>query len=218
MFEFTLSKVNMLIFVTAIAVVVIFFMNTLNDNLKTRQSYELAFKIGKEIKSVVDADSYCSIKFLDVPKTIRISEGSSLYTINYKLGLQTYQLQDQKSLIVYILNNRETEILGAFNLDYQGDIIFYESNFDQGNYTFQTSADDDGIIYDPRKVNSNETKLMIIKHIINQEIKYYIIPCERRLGVYSCKNFVCENNPGYLDVDNEISCKSDFCAIDLVGG
>jgi len=76
MFEFTLSKVNMLIFVTAIAVVVIFFMNTLNDNLKTRQSYETSYKIGKEIKSLFDSDSYCSIKFIDIPKTISTNKGN----------------------------------------------------------------------------------------------------------------------------------------------
>ncbi len=210
MFEFTLSKVNMLIFVTAIAVVVIFFMNTLNDNLKTRQSYELAFKIGKEIKSVIDADSYCSIKFIDIPKSIRINQGtSSLYSINYVLGFQTYSLQDNDSLIIYITDYRKDKILGAFNLDYEGKINFYESVYTGPNYVFYESENENKVLFDPRKLNTNESRIMIIKNVKNQEVNYYLLPCEKRNNIDTCKNFVCDADS--FDPDNDIICKQNFC-------
>ncbi len=213
MFEFTLSKINMLIFVTAIAVVVIFFMNTLNDNLKTRQSYETAFKIGKEIKSLIDSDSYCSVKFIDIPKTIKINEGSSLSGTPYKLGLQSYQQLNNQSLIIYLTDYRERNILGAYNLDYNGTIAFYSSTYANGNYSF-SQENNQQIIYDPRKANSNETKFMFIKNVKDSQSYYYVLPCGRKNNLYTCREYVCN-----LDNFNreEIKCLGEnitgsFCA------
>jgi hypothetical protein len=207
MFDFTLSKINMLIFVTAIAVVVIFFMNTLNDNLKTRQSYELAFKIGKEIKSVIDSDSYCSIKFIDIPKTIRVKEGSNLSGIPYKLGFQSYAQFDNKSLVIYLSDIKEENILGAYNLDYNGTINFYSSEYNNAEYDFENESSNEFIYY-PRKESSNETKYLIIKQIIDNENSYNVIPCEKKYGKYSCKKHVCQDN----ETLKEISCLTDFCS------
>ncbi len=210
MFEFTLSKVNMLIFVTAIAVVVIFFMNTLNDNLKTRQSYETAFKIGKEVKSLMDSDSYCSIKFIDIPKVISTNQGTLSTGITYKLGLQKYNIGASNSIIIYITDSREREILGAYNLDYNGEIIFYKSEFNSQNYSFNFLSDTNAI-YEPRKVNSNETKLMFIKNINEGERHFYVFPCEKRNSIYTCKKYVCnEDGVGFQDRE-DISCLMDFC-------
>jgi hypothetical protein len=212
MFEFTLSKINMLIFVTAIAVVVIFFMNTLNDNLKTRQSYETAYKIGKEVKSLIDSDSYCSIKFIDIPKTIRINEGSAMA---YKLGFQNYTLYDQSSLIIYITDIKEKKILGAYNLDYNGTIVYHTSEYNSPNYIYSIDNDPDKIFFNPRKVNGNESKIMLINNIKNNELTYHVIPCEKKLNVYSCKRFVCGDDPyNYLDID-DIKCLKDFCTTQI---
>ncbi len=206
MFEFTLSKVNMLIFVTAIAVVVIFFMNTLNDNLKTRQSYETAYKIGKEVKSLIDSESYCSVKFIDIPRTIKINEGSSL---GYKLGFQNYALYDQNSLIVYITDIKEKKILGAYNLDYNGIIKYYTSEYDIAKYIFNPN-NDDKIFFDPRKVNGNESKIMLIKNVKDDIKTYHVIPCEKKQSIYSCKLYVCGDGSNNLDI-SDIKCLQDFC-------
>lgn len=214
MFEFTLSKINMLIFVTAIAVIVIFFMNTLNDNLKNRQSYEIAFKIGKEIKSVIDSDSYCSIKFISIPKTIKISQGSSLSGITYKFGLETFTQFDNKSLVIYLTDHTEKKILGAYNIDYNGNFNFYSSAYNNNNNSYEYSQESSSkIIYQPRKVNSNETRFLIIKNIVSQEQTYRIIPCEKRLSIDSCKEYVCnEDNFNRTGANAEYKCLQDYCA------
>ncbi len=210
MFDFALSKINMLIFVTAIAVVVIFFMNTLNDTLKTRQSYELAFKIGKEIKTVIDSDSYCSIKFIEVPKTIRIREGSNLSGITYKLGFKSYRQFDNQSLIIYLTDLKEKNILGAYNLDYNGTINFFSSEYNNTEYRFNDDGQEE-IVYYPREENSNTTSLLILKNIKNNENNYFVIPCEKKYGEYSCKKYVCQGNDDIKD----FSCLTDFCSTSL---
>ena len=210
MFDFALSKINMLIFVTAIAVVVIFFTNTLNDTLKTRQSYELAFKIGKEIKTVIDSDSYCSIKFIEVPKTIRIREGSNLSGITYKLGLKSYTQFENQSLIIYLTDLKEKNILGAYNLDYNGTINFFSSEYSNTEYRFNDESQEE-IVYYPREENSNTTSLLILKNIENNENNYFVIPCEKKYGEYSCKGYVCQENNDIKD----FSCLNDFCSTSM---
>jgi hypothetical protein len=216
MFEFTLSKINMLVFVTAIAVVVIFFMNTLHDNLRTRQSFETTYKIGKEFKSLIDADSYCSIKFIQIPKTIKLNEGatSSALNLNYLLGLQKYSLTDKKALIIYITDHKNESILGAYNLEYNGDFKFYSSEYDSGNYTFSPSTDEN-ITYNPRKVNGNETRFLLIKNIKNSHATYYMFPCEKKNGIETCKSFVCNETTEFEDLDDIPCLSSAYCTPEI---
>lgn len=222
MFEFTLSKLNLLIFVTAIAAIMLFFLNTVNANLKTRQSFELTYKIGKELKSGIDGKSYCSIKYIKIPKTIKTNQGSSnIFNINYKFNIAQYDYENpninsslNKKLIIAITDQKNKKIYAAYDIDFEGNFTFYESEYDldTGKYNFLEKKDDVGI-YDPLKVKSIDTTLLFIKKINNGKLDYYIIPCEKKNSIYSCKDFVCNNDDGLFD---DITCKNvELCITDV---
>jgi len=221
MFEFTLSKLNLLIFVTAIAAIMLFFLNTVNANLKTRQSFELTYKIGKELKSGIDGKSYCSIKYITIPRTIKTNQGSSnMFNINYKFNIAQYDYKNpnpnssfNKKLVIAITDQKSKKIYAAHDIDFEGDFIFYESEYDvdTGGYSF-TKNEEYGI-YDPLKIKSIDTSLLFIKKVNEGKSNYYIIPCEKRNSIYSCKDFVCNNSEGIFD---DISCKDvELCSSDL---
>ncbi len=220
MFEFTLSKLNLLIFVTAIAAIVLFFMNTVNSNLKTRQSFELVYKIGKEIKSGMDSESYCSVKYIDIPKQIKTKEGhSTAYNVNYVLNVASYDFEDEEGyydhkLVLAVMDRKETKIYAAYDVDYKGEINFYkaEHNDTSGDEDYEKiTSTDNYVVYDPLRERSNDTTLIFLKKTENQQNYFYLLPCSKKNGQYTCQKFICNSSDF-----KSLSCKNiQLCATNI---
>lgn len=204
--EFALSKFNLLIFVTAIAAIVLFFMNTVTSNLTTRQGFELAYKTGKELKSGIDSESYCTIKYIDIPIKLKTNESSStMYSIPYILNLSTYKIPENENsglknkLVLAIMDKKKSKIIASYDVDYNGTIYFAnaflpEDSHDPTYYQNTTNwvFSDINLDLNPNRVTSIDTTILFIKRVINTENYYYIMPCSKRNGLRTCKDFVQE--------------------------
>ena len=199
MIEFALSKLNLLIFVTAVAAIVVFFMGAVNSNMKIRQSYELVYKVGKELSAGIESNSYCTVKFITLPQKIYTNSGNSdAFTIKYKLNISSNvsPTQDpdslEKKLVLAIIDRKTNnpKIYAAYDIDYEGEVRFYDANYDgdTGNYDF--SEPQEIVNYDPLKTKSIDTTLLFIKEIKNGKSIIYLIPCVRRNDLYQCKGFL----------------------------
>ena len=200
MIEFTLSKLNLLIFVTAIAAIVIFFMNTVNSNLLTKQSFELTYRVGKQIKAGIDSKSYCSVKYIELPDKINTSGSTANpYNLNYVLNMSDFEIPDgnyQNKLVLSILNAKKDKIYAAYDIDYNGNLVFYNAEYDTGLYNF--TSDNNHVNYDPLKSRSIDNRLVFIKKIKNGVAYYYIVPCAKKNGIPQCKNFICDTTSGLI--------------------
>ncbi len=196
MIEFSLSKLNMLIFVTAVAAIVIFFMAAVNSNMKTRQSYELVYKVGKELKTGIESNSYCTVKFIYIPKTIQTNSGSSdVFNIKYKLNISVYN-REPKTLVFAILDRKthKQRIYAAESIDYNGEIKLYKSNCTNTDCNIVLVEDRNSVDYDPLKASSIDTTILFAKTIDDGKPKVYLMPCLYKNGIYSCNDFLNSNN------------------------
>ena len=197
MIEFALSKLNLLIFVTAVAAIVIFFMGAVNSNMKIRQSYELVYKIGKELKVGIESNSYCTVKFIELPKKIYTnSGGSDAFSINYKLNISAHEFTNQqesttKKIVLAIVDRKanKPKIYAAYDIDYNGNVNFYESTYDNGTYTIDQNMTN-SVNYDPLKAYSIDTTILFVKKVEGGVSRIYLIPCMKKNGIYQCKNYL----------------------------
>ena len=194
MIEFSLSKLNMLIFVTAVAAIVIFFMAAVNSNMKTRQSFELVYKVGKELKTGIESNSYCTIKFIDIPKTIQTnSNGSDAFSIKYKLNISSYDPEnsDSNKLVLAVIDRKQfkPKIYAAYYVDYKGAVNLYESNCSEIDCSIE-KVTDETVDYDPSKAYSIDTHLLFAKTIDNGNPTIYLVPCVMKNKIYSCREFL----------------------------
>jgi hypothetical protein len=201
MIEFSLSKLNLLIFVTAIAAIVIFFIATVNSNMKTRQSYELVYKVGKEIKTGIENESYCTVKFITIPKTIQTNSGSSdTFNMRYKLNISAYSQgsEDSKKVVLAVMDRKEkSKIYAAYDIDYNGSIALYESESCTSFPNCEINLSENySVNYDPSKVDSIDTQLLFAKIISNGKPTVFLIPCLKKSGIYTCRNFLNNYNSG----------------------
>ncbi|MDD3244796.1 MAG: hypothetical protein PHU47_01470 [Candidatus ainarchaeum sp.] len=189
MIEFSLSKMNLLIFVTAIASIVIFFMATVNSNMKTRQSFELVYKLGTEIKTGIESNSYCTVKQLNLPDKIYTnSGGSDMFSIKYKIDLSYYEItSDTNRIVLAIMDRRKNNntIYAAYDIDFNGPVNFYSSDC-QSNQSICKVTDETFVHYDPLKSNSIDNKIFFVKKIKDGKPNIYFFPCAYKNGIYTC--------------------------------
>lgn len=192
MIEFTLSKMNLLIFVTAIASIVIFFMATVNSNMRTRQSYELVYSLGSEIKTGVESNSYCTIKQLDLPDRIYTNNGhSDMFSIKYVLDISYYEISNDTNKVVLSImdrRNRNDIIYAAYDIDFNGPIYLYSSDCENPNEKICKSQEN-FVNYDPLKSRSIDTMFFFVKKIKNGQPNIYFFPCAYRNNSYTCNEF-----------------------------
>jgi hypothetical protein len=214
MMEFALSKLNLLIFVTAIAAIVLFFMNTVNSNFRTRQSYELTYKVGESIKSGIESNSYCNIKSIEIPTKIKINSGSSYnHTNKYILNISSFTSGDQNKLIVSVLDSKKKNIFAAYDIDYNGTVNLYSWNYNNGIYKFENTDDSQlefkYLDFDTLRMNSIDNRIIVAKKIINNRAQIYIFACGYKNNIPGCAS----TNSNFLETlikDEEISC---FCRV-----
>jgi hypothetical protein len=196
MIEFTLSKLNLLIFVLSIAAIVIFFMNTVNSNLQTRQSYELAYKVGQEVESILNSESYCSSRYVNIPNTIQLNSGEhSRNNLNYILRIYDFpsdNLDDKNKLVFTIMDKRNNEIYAAYDIDYNGVVNFYNYNLTASNYIYNPTTD--GYLdLNPTKKDSIDNKIIIAKKIKAGRQHIYVFACDDYVDKPACVNHLDEN-------------------------
>jgi hypothetical protein len=201
MIDFTLSKLNLLVFVLAVTAIVLFFMNTVNSNLKTRQSYELVYKVGQELKTGIDNPSYCNVKYIDIPKRLKLNSGiTSTYNINYILNIAVYDFpnnEDKKKLVLSVLDGQKKNLYAAYDLDFKGDIFFYEWEYDNedGKYFFSKKNDDEKYIdFKPQIINSIDHKLIIAKKIIDGKSTIHVFACGNKNNIPGCSDYFAKIN------------------------
>jgi len=192
MIEFSLSKMNLLIFVTAIASIVIFFMATVNSNMKTRQSYELVYSLGSQIKTGVESNSYCTVKQLDLPDKIYTNNGhSDMFSIKYVLDISYYEVNSDTNKVVLSIMDRRTNnntIYAAYDIDFNGPIYLFSSDCEGADEKICKSSKN-FVNYDPLKSRSIDTMFFFVKKIKNGQPNIYFFPCAYRNNVYTCNEF-----------------------------
>ncbi len=215
MMEFALSKLNMLIFVTAIAAIVLFFMNTVSSNFRTRQSYELTYKVGESIKSGIESSSYCNVKYVSIPNKIKINSGDSYYNNSkYILNISNFSGDDGNKLIISILDHKKKNIFAAYDIDYNGVVKFYDWKYNEdndGKYNFQEVSDGEYyyLDFDTLKKDSIDNRITIAKKVINTVPHIYIFSCGYKNNIPGCAQINSDFTDTLVD-DQNISC---MCAI-----
>jgi len=209
MIEFSLSKLNMLIFVTAVAAIVVFFMSAVNSNMKTRQSYELVYKVGRELKTGIENNSYCTVKFINIPRNIQTnSGGGNVFNMKYKLNISSYDLDDDsKTLVLTILDRKENpRIYAAYSVDYNGKVVLFESESCDNYPACDMTVVNKSVNFDPSKVDSIDSQILFAKTIDNGKPTIYLIPCVKKSGIYSCRHFLTTGDLFGITLKEAIPC------------
>ena len=185
MLSFILSKMNMLIFATAVFVIALMMLAfTSNIELKNITTSNLNLN-AQTIEEQLNTSALCSYKSSTIPDILRygLNNKSMLY---YELKFSKIKEGDYTTLILSINQKGKENIIDARKIITKDEVILIDPGFiaadDEPLSIYYKSGDNETINLYPRAELSGDqvvapNSFVALKRTINGEEKLYIIPC-----------------------------------------
>lgn len=197
MLGFTLSKMNMLIFVFALFAIMAYFLASLSNVVLSQQAQQLVEKYANIALIKAKSNTICDVtKNENLPYDISIfgsGVGSQSFFYVLKVGKIEGGEDKLNTLIFSIASRRERDkILAAKSFDVNAEIKLYrvKAGFASIEEITDSTASDGETIFDPQAKNPTNS-INVIKEVFGGKSFLYIVPCSSRLAD-------CESNLGQV--------------------
>lgn len=207
MLAFTLSKINLLILVTAIFAIVSFFAIGLADISKVKEASELAFRINEKSFALVSSHNLCAGDAYSLDPELRVAGSSFYYVLRISRGEVQSGGKALNILIFSVYPREETKkqfavspgstsgyvpkAIAANSFRTEADLKIYSREYDGIDYSGQFTeprGSDESIYADPQAINPVDT-LHFIKEVKGGKTTLYVVACNSAL---------CEANLGQV--------------------
>ncbi len=189
MLGYILSKINLLILVTAIFAIVSFFAMGLTDITKVTESKELASRLTEKSFALTSSPSYCLSDSYLLPPELMVAGNEFYYVIAIsKRTIELEEAGEEINLLIFSVYPRDEisksydveadyvpKVIAADSFRTNAELHLYSKDYTGDNYT-SSSAEKDIIYLDPQAI-TNGNYLMFIKEIVNGEPFLYVIGC-----------------------------------------
>ena len=186
MFGFTLSKLNMLIFVTAVFVIVVFFMGKMDDSIKAKQLSDLISSQGIISAEMLSSPNFCDSINRYFPTTISTYAEQLYYVVKISTLETTDDQGNKKTLVIFSAADRlnKTHSLTSTSFYTDSEVHIYSNNQDQCPGTAWCEPAPQELTLDPN-ARTPTNSMWIVKEVENGKKKLYIFPCTFTSAIYS---------------------------------
>ncbi|MCR4335363.1 MAG: hypothetical protein NUV57_02390 [archaeon] len=189
MLGFILSKLNLLILVTAIFAIIGFFTIGLTDITKVNEARELAFKVKEKAFALASAPGFCISDSQVLPDELIVAGGNFYYVMAVSkkelpdnVNLVIFSVYPRKDIEKYYAEGIEPNAIAADSFRTKAEVKIYSYDYDGVSFGSagtgieeRTSLDEKSYI-DPQAINYKNT-IEIIKEVENGQPKLYILIC-----------------------------------------
>jgi len=192
MIGFTLSKLNLLILVTASFAIVAYFMFGLTDVIISNSAQQIVSAYSEKSASVITSDSLCFKTEVTVPQHISYFGGFEsakrfFYLMHIDRFPEDYDESKLTSVIFSISDRKDRDKLrAAGKVDVSAEVIFYDWNPTELN---TVNAGADSITLDPQSAVMRKDSFILIKEVLAGKNYLHIIACSS-----SSTGSICEAN------------------------
>lgn len=191
MLDFILSKLNLLILVTAIFAIISFFAIGLGDITKIKEANELASRVKEKTDSVANSNSYCDATFYPFPNDLRTAGGKFYYVMKISktdiesstnpvnvLIFSVYRREDMRKEKV-TQSDYKAKAIAADSFRTTAAIKLYGTQYEGTGYS-GSPVEADEVFIDPQAENPMNG-IDVIKEVQDGKLSVYIIGCESSL-------------------------------------
>jgi hypothetical protein len=177
---FTLSKINLLILVTATFAIVAYFMFGLMDVVISEAAQQTIDAYAEKAANVVTSESLCFKTQATIPRHISYFGGLQaskrfFYVMHISRYPETHNEDHLSSLIFAISDRKDQEkIRAASKIDVNAEIIFYDWNPTTINIIDNSVST---ITLDPQSISPQKDSFMVIKEVVAGKNYLHIIAC-----------------------------------------
>lgn len=197
MLGFTLSKLNLLIFVIAVFSIVSYFIVAFQTNATTKIALDLVKNESSDAYSIISSDSLCDSKQSLLPASLSPDasiRNGSLYVMKISKIESGDVSPPPESIpgstkIVFAIAKRKTqnELISASSIEVKAKVYLFEYDTLSSSMAIKNNAYDFSV-FDPQAV-TRINEILLIKEVINGVKHIYLIPCSADNSADDCKYF-----------------------------
>lgn len=180
MLGFTLSKINLLILVTATFAIVAYFMFGLMDVVISEAAQQTIDAYAEKAANVVTSESLCFKTQATIPSHISYFGGMQpakrfFYVMHISRYPETHT-EDYLSSLIFAISDRKdpTKIRAASKIDVNAEIIFYDWDPTTINIIDNSVST---ITLDPQSISPQKDSFMVVKEVLAGKNYLHIIAC-----------------------------------------
>ncbi len=180
MLGFTLSKINLLIFVTAVFSIILFFIFGFSQVLIENISQDYIRIHAQDAFTLIASPSLCSAQIHYLKDSIESSAGNTGRGLYYVMNIKKAEGNNGLNKLIFALAPRKTpeEFIAAASFDVEAEIKFFDF---QELKTRNPSINDSNVLLDPQAAFPSNA-YVILKEVVSGQTKVYVIPCSNRGG------------------------------------
>ncbi len=186
MLDFILSKLNLLILVTAIFAIVSFFSFGLGDIAKVKEAEELSLRLNERAFALASSPSYCFSDSQALPGELSIAGGNFYYVLKISKKVIRSGGENVNTLIFSVYPREElkksienseykAKSIAASSFRTKAGLFLYAQDYDGTSYTGGVSRSDE-IFLDPQALVPVDS-LEMVKEVQGGESSLYVIAC-----------------------------------------
>ncbi len=191
MLGFTLSKLNLLILVTALFGIIAFFLFVLTDMMVARSAQQMVSDLVETTAGITTGDAFCKEETVTIPEEITYFSGRRFYYI-MKISREPaeYNPEYLSKLIFKVASRKEqTKFIATNSYDMNAEILLYQWPVAGGVIATDLKEQSSSIL-DPMSEPPVSNSIMLIKEVYNRENFLHVIACNTDPGQ-------CEINKSY---------------------
>jgi hypothetical protein len=191
MLGFALSKMNLLILVTALFGIIAFFLFTLTDMMVARSAQQMVNDLVETTAGITTGDAFCKEETVTIPEEITYFSGKRFYYI-MKISREPagYNPEYLSKLIFKVAARKEqSKFIATNSYDMNAEILLYQWPVAGGGLATDLK-EQSSIILDPMSETLPSNSVKLIKEVYNGENFLHVIACNTGSGQ-------CEMNKGY---------------------
>ena len=189
MLGFTLSKLNLLILVTALFGIIAFFLFTLTDMMVARSAQQMVNDLVETTAGITTGDAFCKEETVTIPEEITYFSGRRFYYImRISREPAKYDPQYLSKLIFKVAARKEqTKFIATNSYDMNAEILLYQWPVAEITTDLKEQS---SIILDPTSETTASNSVKLIKEVYYGKNFLHVIACNTDSGQ-------CEINKSY---------------------
>lgn len=191
MLGFTLSKLNLLILVTALFGIIAFFLFVLTDMMVARSAQQMVNDLVETTAGITTGDAFCKEETVTIPEEITYFSGKRFYYI-MKISREPAEYDPQyfsKLIFKVAARKEQSKFIATNSYDMNAEILLYQWPVAGGTIASDLK-EQSSIILDPMSETTASNSVKLIKEVYNGENFLHVIACNTYPGQ-------CKINQGY---------------------
>ncbi len=188
MLGFTLSKINLLIFVVAVFSIVLFFIYGFSGILIENIATDYIRIHAQDAFTLIGSPSLCAAQVHYLKDSIESGSGNTGKGLYYVMEIKKATGKEGLNKLIFAIAPRKTpdQYIAAASFDTDAELRFFD--FEELTSGGSISVNETGTILDPQAAQPSNA-YVILKEVNLGETTVYVIPCSNRQGS-SCEDLM----------------------------